>query len=297
MPSARANGIRIEYETFGKRSADPLLLIMGLGAQMVLWEEEFCERLAAKGHYVLRFDNRDVGLSTKFEQAETLGLRDLLSAFQSGKRVSAPYTLDDMADDSVGLLDALDIDAAHVVGASMGGMIAQTVAIRHPERLRTLTSIMSTTGDPELPQPKPDAVTALATPAPTERTANVDHAVRVWRTIGSPGFPFDEERIRERAALQFDRCFHPPGMARQLSAILAQGSRRAALRDVKAPTLVIHGSEDPLVPIEAGRDTAAAVPGAELLVIEGMGHDLPRGAWDRIIDAVTSHARKAPAPA
>jgi pimeloyl-ACP methyl ester carboxylesterase len=296
MPSALSNGIRIEYETFGAPSADPLVLIMGLGAQMLLWDEELCEQLAARGHFVIRFDNRDVGLSTKFDHAGTPDLMALVAALQSRRPVAAPYTLDDMADDAAGLLDALGLAAAHLVGASMGGMIAQTVAFRHPGRVRTLTSIMSTTGDPSLPPARPEAMGMLMVTPPAERAAAIEHAVRVWRTIGSPGFPFDEPRIRDRAGRQFDRCFHPAGTARQLAAVLAHGSRRARLRDVRAPTLVIHGSEDPLVPVEGGKDTAAAIPGAELLIIEGMGHDLPRGAWGRIVDAIVSHAATAAAP-
>jgi pimeloyl-ACP methyl ester carboxylesterase len=296
MPTAFANGIRIEYETFGAPSADPLLLIMGLGAQMLLWDEELCEQLAARDHFVIRFDNRDVGLSTKFDHAGTPDLMALVAALQSRRPVPAPYTLDDMADDAVGLLDALGLAAAHLVGASMGGMIAQTAAFRHSARVKTLTSIMSTTGDPSLPPARPEAMGMLMITPPAERAAAIEHAVRVWRTIGSPGFPFDEPRIRDRAARQFDRCYHPAGTSRQLAAVLAHGSRRQRLRSVTAPTLVIHGSDDPLVPVEGGKDTAAAVPGAELLIIEGMGHDLPRGAWGRIVDAITSHAAKAAAP-
>lgn len=293
MPRVRSNGIEIEYESFGDPAADPVLLIMGLGAQMILWDEEFCEAIAQRGHRVVRFDNRDVGLSTKLDEAGTPNLMELWAAWVAGREVRAPYTIDDMADDAAGLLDALGIGAAHVVGASMGGMIAQTMAYRHPDRTRTLTSIMSTTGEPGLPQAKPEVMMLLATPAPTERDANIERAVEVWRKIGSPGFPFDEERIRERAARGYDRCFHPAGMARQTAAIVAHGSRRPFLRDVKAPTLVVHGSDDPLVPVEGGRDTAAAVPGAELMIVEGMGHDLPQGAWPRIIDGMTSLAKRA----
>jgi pimeloyl-ACP methyl ester carboxylesterase len=293
MPQVRANGIEIEYESFGDPAADPVLLVMGLGAQMILWDEEFCEGIARRGHRVVRFDNRDVGLSTKFDHAGTPNLMELWADSSAGREVRSPYTIDDMADDAAALLDALDIGAAHVVGASMGGMIAQTMAYRHPDRTRTLTSIMSTTGDPSLPQAKPEVIMMIASPAPTEREANIERALDVWRTIGSPGFPFDERRVRERAARGFDRCFHPPGMARQAAAIVAHGSRRSLLKDVKAPTVVIHGSEDPLVPVEGGRDTAEAIPGAELVIIEGMGHDLPQGAWPRIIDSVTGLAKRA----
>lgn len=292
MPRAAANGIELEYETFGKRSARPLVLIMGLGAQMIIWDEEFCATLAARDFFVVRFDNRDVGLSTKFDDA---GVPDVFRAFQkaaTNQAIDAPYTLNDMADDTVHLMEELGIERAHVVGASMGGMIAQTLAIRHPSRLLTLTSIMSTTGNPEVPPATPEALRVLMTPVPAEREGYVERAVRNWRVIGSPGFPFDEERVRRRAARSFDRAFHPAGVARQLVAIVAGGSRKEALGAVTTPTLVIHGDADPLAHIEGGRDTAASIPGAELLIIEGMGHDLPRGAWPRIVDAIDAHAAK-----
>lgn len=293
MPNATANGIQIEYDTFGDSSAPPLLLIMGLGAQMILWDEEFCEQLAAKGHYVIRFDNRDIGLSTKIDEAGVPNVMEAMNIRLSGGKVDSPYSLDDMADDAVGLLDALGIDKAHVCGASMGGMIAQTVAMRHPDRVSSMTSIMSTTGDPELPQAEPDAMAVLLTPAPTEREAAIEHAINVWRTIGSTGFPIDEERVRNRMTLSYDRCFNPEGMARQLVAILAHGDRTSALGSVTAPTLVIHGVADPLVPVECGRATAKAIPGADLLEIEGMGHDMPVGAWPQIVDAIAAHTSKA----
>jgi pimeloyl-ACP methyl ester carboxylesterase len=293
MPSVTANGIQIEYDTFGDSSAPPLLLIMGLGAQMILWDEEFCEQLAAKGHYVIRFDNRDIGLSTKIDEAGVPNVMEAMSVIMGGGKFDSAYTLDDMSDDAVGLLDALGIDRAHVCGASMGGMIAQTVAIKHPDRVSSLTSIMSSTGARDLPQAEPDAMAMLLTPAPTEREASIEHSINVWRTIGSTGFPIDEERVRDRMARSFDRCFHPEGMARQLVAILAHGDRTSALGSVTAPTLVIHGVADPLVPLECGRATAKAVPGANLLEIEGMGHDMPVGAWPQIVDAIAAHAGKA----
>jgi pimeloyl-ACP methyl ester carboxylesterase len=292
MPNASANGIQIEYDTFGDSSASPLLLIMGLGAQMVLWDEEFCEQLAAKGHYVIRFDNRDVGLSTKFDEAGIPNVVEAMNSVMSGEKISSPYSLNDMADDAVGLLDALNIDKAHICGASMGGMIAQTIATRHPNRVLSLTSIMSSTGDRSLPQGKPDAMAVLFTPAPQEREASIEHAVKVWKTIAGPGFPLDEERIRNRATLSYDRCFNPAGLARQLVAIMAHGDRTEALDSVSAPTLVIHGADDPLVPVECGKATAEAIPGAELLIIDGMGHDLPLGAWPQIVDAINANAQK-----
>jgi len=286
MPIARTNGVEIAYETFGPPDGRPLLLIMGLAAQMILWDDEFCAALAARGHRVIRFDNRDVGLSTKLDAA---GMPDAAAAMQAallGERIAAPYLLRDLAADAAGLLDALGIPAAHVVGASMGGMIAQTMAINHPASVLSLTSIMSTTGERSLPPARPEAAAVLVLPAPSDRAGNVERAVHIFRTIGSPGFPFDEARVRDLAGRSYDRCFSPAGAARQLVAILASGSRREALAAVTIPTLVIHGRDDPLIPLEAGLDTARAVPGAELLVIDGMGHDLPRGAWPEIVERI-----------
>ncbi|MFI5320913.1 MAG: alpha/beta fold hydrolase [Myxococcota bacterium] len=293
MPQARANGIQLEYDSFGRASDTPLLLIMGLGAQMVLWDEEFCELLARHGHYVVRFDNRDVGLSTKFDSA---GVPNIVALMQPGAdRSGVPYTLDDMADDAAGLLDALRIERAHIVGASMGGMIAQTVAYRHAPKTRSLVSIMSSTGNPALPPAKPEAMAVLLTPRPLDRASNVEASVQAARVIGSPGYPADEARVRERAGMMFDRAFTPLGTARQMAAIFAHGNRVPRLGAVTAPTLVIHGVADPLVPIEGGRDTAKSIPGAQLLEIEGMGHDLPPGLWTRIADAIAAHTQKAEA--
>jgi pimeloyl-ACP methyl ester carboxylesterase len=295
MPRIATNGVELEYETFGSARKPAIVLIMGLGAQMILWDEEFCEALAQRGHRVIRFDNRDVGLSTKLEDAGVPDVAAALAAVAQGGPLSAAYTLHEMADDTAGLLEALGIDAAHVVGASMGGMIAQTLAIRHPQRIRTLTSIMSTTGNPALPPAAPAAMRVLMTPAPTQRAAYIEHHVEVSKVIGSPGFPFDAEAVRARAARVFDRGVFPAGIARQLVAILASGNRKAALASVRAPTLVIHGTADPLVPIAGGRDTAEAVPGAELFEIEGMGHDLPREVWPRLVDAIAKHAGRSAA--
>jgi pimeloyl-ACP methyl ester carboxylesterase len=287
MASVNANGIQLEYDTFGDPSQEPLLLIMGLGTQMILWREEFCEQLAARGHYVIRYDNRDVGLSTKFDDAGVPDLGAVLGAVLEGRPPGLPYTLDDMADDAAALLDAVRIEAAHVCGASMGGMIAQTVAIRHPQRVKSLTSIMSTSGDPSLPPPTVEAVEFLLSPPPKDRDGYLDRAVRLRGVIGSPGFDQDEAVIRALAGRAYDRCFYPEGQARHLAAVLAHGSRREALSDLRVPSLVIHGADDPLVLLEGGKDTAAAIPGAELVVIDGMGHDLPPGVWPPIIDAVS----------
>jgi pimeloyl-ACP methyl ester carboxylesterase len=292
MPNVVANGIQIEYDTFGDHSSAPLILIMGLASQMIMWEEEFCEELAKKGLYVIRFDNRDIGLSAKLDDAGIPNVLKAMAAAERGEDVKAPYTIDDMADDTVGLLDALGIERAHICGASMGGMIAQTIAIRHPSRVLSIVSIMSSTGDPGLPQGRPEAMAVLLKPWPEEREANIEHGVNVWRTISGSGFAFDENRVREQAARSYDRCFYPPGPIRQLMAIVAHGSRKKALASITTPFLVIHGSDDPLVPVEAGRDTAQAVPGAELMIIEGMGHELPREAWPEIINAITEHIKK-----
>ncbi len=297
MPRIAANGIELEYDTFGRPSARPLVLIMGLGAQMILWDEELCEAFAERDFYVVRFDNRDVGLSTKLDEHGVPNVFTAIQAAATGSPVDAPYTLNEMADDTICLMAALGIDRAHVVGASMGGMIAQTLAIRHPSRLLSMTSIMSTTGNPEVPPATPEAMSVLLTPVPSEREPYIERSLRSWRVIGSPGFPFDEARVRARSGRSFDRAFHPAGVARQLVAIIASGNRKEALGSVTVPTLVIHGDADPLARIEGGRDTAAAIPGAELLVIEGMGHDLPRGAWPRIVGAIDAHARRAVAAA
>lgn len=293
MPRARANGIELEYESFGRAGDPPLLLVMGLGAQMILWHEEFCGALAERGFHVTRFDNRDVGRSTWLDAAGMPDVLGALTAAGAGQPIDAPYRLSDMAADAAALLDTLGAGSAHVVGASMGGMIAQTLAIEHPARVRTLTSIMSTTGHPGLPPARPEAMALLMAPLPTERAAQIERSVEAARVIGSPAYPSDPAELRALAERAYDRGINPPGFARQLVAILASGSRRAALAGVRVPTLVIHGDADPLVPVEAGRDTAAAVPGARLLELPGMGHDLPRALWPAVVDAIVEHAGKA----
>jgi pimeloyl-ACP methyl ester carboxylesterase len=290
---AQANGIELEYDTFGDDADPALLLVMGLGAQMVAWDEEFCRLLAGRGFHVIRFDNRDVGLSTRFEHADDLNVPAAVMASLSGGKVEAPYRLGDMADDAFGLLDALGLERAHVVGVSMGGMIAQTMAIAHPERLRSLTSIMSTTGDREVGNPTPEALTLLMTRPPSDRDGYLDNAVSSSRLLHGNVLPFDADRARERAGLAFDRAFYPIGVGRQLVAILASGDRTDALGGVTVPTLVIHGDADPLVDHSGGVATAKAVPGAELRTIEGMGHDLPVECWDEIVDAIARHAARA----
>jgi pimeloyl-ACP methyl ester carboxylesterase len=288
----QANGIEIEYDTFGSTDGDPLLLIMGLGAQMTLWDDAFCELLASHGHYTIRFDNRDVGLSTWFDDAGLPDMVQLMIGASSGETVSSPYTLDDMADDAAGLLDALSIDRAHVVGASMGGMIAQAFAIRHPGRLHSLVSIMSSTGHPESPQAKPEVMGKLMAPPPETREGRIEQSLDLWRAIGSPGFELDEARIRERSGRDYDRAFHPQGTVRQMAAIVAGGSREENLAALTVPTLVIHGAADPLVPVAGGHDTAATIPGAQLRIVEGMGHDLPPGVWDEVVPVLADHTAK-----
>ncbi len=291
MPRAAANGIELEYETFGDSGDPPLLLVMGLGAQMVSWDLDFCEALVGRGFFVIRFDNRDVGLSTKVD-SEEVDLMQAITAALSGGAAEAPYLLADMAADAWGLLDQLEIERAHIVGASMGGMIVQTMAVQHPERVLSLTSIMSMTGEQPYGQPKPEVIPVLIERAPAEREANIAHSVEASRIISSPEF-FDEDRARDKAALTFDRCYYPRGIGNQLLAILASGSRDEALRQLDLPTLVIHGTDDPLVTPSGGEHTAEVIPGSEFVMFDGMGHDLPAHYWSQVIDAICSVAARA----
>jgi pimeloyl-ACP methyl ester carboxylesterase len=278
------SGIEVTYERFGDVQAPPVLLIMGVGAQMLGWNEGFCDELVARGLQAIRFDNRDVGLSSHFPDAPA---PDLAAAL-SGDTSSASYTLSDMAADTIGLLDALGLDSAHIVGASMGGMIAQTIAIEHPDRVRSLTSMMSTTGDRSVGQPKPQALGALAGPRPRSRDDVMNRAVAAFRVVGSPGFKLDEDEVRERAGRSYDRAYDPLGVARQAVAVIASGDRTARLRTVDVPTLVIHGADDLMCDVSGGRATADAIPGAELVVIDGMGHDLPRALWPQIASLIAN---------
>ncbi len=289
MPSTIANNITLEYDTFGNPGDRPLLLIMGLGAQMTRWRPEFCEMLASEGHYVIRFDNRDIGLSQKFDDAGVPDMATMFAEMREGKRPAAPYTLSDMASDAAGLLDALGIDTAHVCGASMGGMIAQMMAIEHGHRARSMVSIMSSTGNPELPQATPEASAALMSPAGTTLEEVLDRAVSTARVIGSPAYPAPEEDIRARAKADFERSFYPVGTARQMAAVAATGNRKPQLQSLTVPTLVIHGKADPLVPVEAGVDTHETIAGSELRLFDGMGHDLPEALWPDIVNAISMH--------
>lgn len=292
---AQANGISLCYDIFGGADAEPLVLIMGLGAQMILWDDEFCQQLAGRGFRVIRFDNRDIGHSSKLSGGRPLRAWELLKLRLLGTPVAAPYRLTDMAQDTVGLLDALEIHRAHIVGASMGGMIAQLVAIHHPARLISLTSIMSTTGNPRLPQPTREASAMLFAPPPKTREEYIARFAATWRLLRAGSFPLDEAKDLERAERTFARGLNPAGVGRQLRAILASGSRNRQLGGVRVPTLVIHGAADPLVRPEAGRDTAESIPGAQLLMIDTMGHALPIPLWPQIIDAIATHAQTASA--
>jgi len=293
MPQITANGIQLEYETHGDPANPPLLLIMGLGAQLTLWPIELVEALVARGYYVIRHDNRDIGLSQKFGEHGVPNFKRVALMRLFGLRAKIPYRLTDMAADAAGLLDALGIAKAHVVGASMGGMIAQLVAVDFPDRVLSLTSIMSTSGSRKVPPARPAAMKALLDRAPAGATLDdvIPIGLRVSKAIGSPGFPADETRLRERIARDFTRSFYPEGAARQISAIVDDGDRRSRLRRIGAPTLVIHGIDDPLVPVEGGRDTAANIRGARLLEIAGMGHDLPLELVDQVTDAIAGVAR------
>ncbi len=287
---ASIGDVELVYETIGDPADPAMLLVMGLGMQLIHWDREFCEALAERGFHVIRFDNRDAGLSTKVDAP----VPNVMKAM-AGLPTRAPYLLEDMANDSFGLLDQLGIERAHVTGVSMGAMIAQTMAITRPERVLSLGSMLSTTGDRRVGTPKLRVWSVLMRRAPDDRDAYIEYFLRVFRMIGSPSYPVDEARMRERAAATYDRCHYPAGTARQLGAILASGSRTAGLRGLEAPTVVVHGKDDPLVPFRAGAATARAIPGAELVAIPGMGHDLPRELWPRITDALVKNADRAAA--
>lgn len=284
---ADAGEVRLAYETFGERADRALLMIMGLGAQMILWHDELCERLATEGFFVVRFDNRDCGRSTILDELGEPSLSDALA----GDVALAPYSLSAMAADAAGLLDTLGIDAAHVVGSSAGGMIAQTLAIEHPERVLSLTSIMSTTGERGVGMPNEVGMAALTSPAPSDRDDYIEATVANRLAIGSPGFAHDEDYMRKLAARAFDRGIHPAGTLRQTLAIVATGDRTPGLGKLEIPTAVIHGDADPVVNLSGGIATAEAIPGATLLIIPGLGHDLPRGAWPEITAAISATAR------
>jgi pimeloyl-ACP methyl ester carboxylesterase len=290
MPRAQTGGVELEYEVVGDPGARPLLVVQGLGAQLVSVEEGFCAELVARGFLVVRFDNRDVGLSTRLDGA---GPPDLAAIWQ-GDHASLAYTLGDMADDAAGLLDAIGVTAAHLAGISLGGMIAQLVAIRHPEKVRSLASIMSTTGDRRVGQPSAEGAGVLFTPMPAERERYLEQAVANARlALAGSAFPLDLEAIRRGAARSYDRAYDPAGVARQLAAALAAGDRTEALRSLRVPALVVHGEVDRIIGVDGGEATAAAIPGARLLRIPGLGHELPPGAWTTVADAIADNAARA----
>jgi pimeloyl-ACP methyl ester carboxylesterase len=288
MPRTRSNGVELEYETQGAAGDPAMLLITGLGAQLIDWPAAFCTGLADRGFFVIRFDNRDSGLSSGFDEAGTPDLAALLT-----RTAPAPYRLSDMAADAVGLLDALGIDRAHVVGASMGGMIAQQLTIDHPDRVRSLCSIMSTTGDRSVGTSTPEAARLLLRPAAATREEAIAGALAASQLLGSIGFEASEDDQRQRAAEKYDRAYRPAGRGRQLAAIYASPDRTEALHKVAVPTVVIHGEIDPLVDPSGGRATAAAIPGAELVIIPGMGHGMPPDAFPVMLDAIARTAGRA----
>jgi pimeloyl-ACP methyl ester carboxylesterase len=292
MAQLKVNNLQIEYDTFGHGNAEPMLLIMGLGTQMTAWSPDFCNALAKHGHYVIRFDNRDVGLSTKFDDARPPSrLRYALNhLFHTG--LNAPYSLEDMASDAAGVLDALEIESAHVVGASMGGMIAQLLTMGRPQRVRSLTSIMSSSGDSKLPSARPAIVKHMLMhrPKTSDPAVMLEHTLRTVQMISSPGYRRSDEEWRELITASLERSFYPQGFARQMAAIVADGSRAQRLAAIEKPTLVIHGSDDPLVPVECGIDTARHIRGAQLEILEGMGHDIPPPLVETITSLIADHA-------
>lgn len=288
-----ANGIRLCYQVLGEPAAEPLLLVSGLGGQLINWRDEFCGELTDRGFRVIRFDNRDVGLSTHLDGAGTPDPGVVARAAERGEAVEVPYTLADMAEDAAGLLDALGIEEAHVMGSSMGGRIGQLLAILHPERVRTLTSLVSHMGEPGFSPPNPDAVALLTRPAPADRQGYVSYSMELSRAL-SGRKPLDEAYAWAQAGRAYDRAFHPAGVARQYAALVSAQSSKEALRRVETPTLIIHGSDDPLIPLDAARAMADVLPKAELLVIDDMGHavnECPK-VWPPILEAFTRHAQR-----
>lgn len=299
MPQITANGIPLHYELHGPEAGEPMLLIMGLGAQMTRWPPAFVAELAARGYRVVQYDNRDVGLSHRFDEAGAPDMQEVYKALMSGQKPPVPYLVSDMAADGVGLLDALGFDRAHVVGASMGGMIAQMVAAEHPHRVLSLTSIMSTTGNPALPPAKPEAMERLSQRGPdpeADLEGFLDYGVASTRVLSGPNYMADESEVRANLRSDYERAFYPVGFARQMAAIVASGDRRAALAAITAPTVVIHGADDPLVPPTGGEDTAATIPGSELHILPGMGHNVPKPLIPTLCDLIeraTARARAA----
>lgn len=293
--SVAANGITLAYDSFGNAEAETILLIAGLGTQMIRWTDPFCGELSARGYRVVRFDNRDAGRSTHFTAHGAIDFTTLAATLAAGRRPELAYTLADMASDAVGLLDALSIHRAHVAGRSMGGMIAQIMASEHSERVRSLTSIMSSTGNPNLPSAAPDAMAMMMRPAPDpglDPAGFIEHAVAFARRIAGSSYPLDEEEYRVLIGAELRRGYVPGGFGRQVAAMALAGDRRARLSTIRAPTLVVHGTEDALFPLACGEDTAASISGAEWLPMPGMGHDLPPSLYRTVVDAIDRTARR-----
>jgi pimeloyl-ACP methyl ester carboxylesterase len=293
MPQVHANGIHIEYESFGEASAPTILLIMGLAGQLVHWPDDFCGMLAQAGFRVIRFDNRDIGLSTKLDHSGRPKLMRTALAATFRLPVKVPYLLDDMARDALGLMDALQVKTAHIVGASMGGMIGQILAAKHAVRVRSLVSVMSTSGNPWLPQASLQLRLRLIRRRKRDRESLIEDSMLTWRMIGSPGYPQEDKVLRAKVERGYDRSYHPPGLVRQTAAIIASGSRVPILRRIAAPTLIIHGADDPLVPVAAAHDLMKHIAGAKLEIIPGMGHDLPPALVPRLAQSILRHVKQA----
>ena len=291
MPKTKVNDVEIEYDKIGDPTSKPILLIAGLGSQLLAWSDEICENLANNGFFVIRFDNRDVGLSTKFKEARIPDFMEINAAYARGELPKVPYTLEDMVDDAIGVIDALNIDKAHICGASMGGVIAQILAYKHPARVLSLTVIMSTTGNPELPQAKPEIMAQFFAPVPSERETYIEETIKRDRLIHG-SFPYDEDQGRDYRTKEYDRSYYPEGVARQLAAMAVPGNIKPYISAIQAPTLVIHGREDPFNSVEAGKEIASTIPDAELLIIDGMGHSFPREIIPQIIDAIVENSNK-----
>jgi len=291
MAKLKSNNVEIEYETIGDPNSEPLLLIAGLGSQMYAWSDEMCNNFADKGFFVIRFDNRDVGLSTKFDDAGMPDFTEINAALAYGAEPNVPYTLEDMVNDAVGILDALKIEKAHICGASMGGMIAMAFAYKHPSHVLSLAVIMSTTGNPQLPQGKPEILMQFFAPIPSEREAYINEMINRDRLIYGT-FEFDEVQAREYNTREYDRCYYPEGGARQLAALAIPGNIQPEISAIQAPTIVIQGSEDPFYPVEVGKVIAETIPGAELLIIDGMGHSFPHEVVPIIINAIVKNSNR-----
>lgn len=283
---AQLKEIDICYEIFGEDNNVPVLLIAGLGRQMISWDESFCSKLAGKGFKVIRFDNRDSGRSSKLINLDNPSLMAILSQLEKGKDPKVPYKLEDMVTDTLQLLDFLKIESAHMIGISLGGMIAQLIAINYPQRIRTMTSMMSSTGNPEMPPPTPEVIEHLIKPSVKTKENFIERAVESYKLMTGSKYPVDEQSERKKALRSYERCHYPDGHARQNAAILVSGNRKEALKNIKVPTLIIHGNEDPFVNVKCGIDTADAIPGANIKIVEGMGHRLHVGSWGEVIDPI-----------